>query len=125
MAMEQLGLALKKKTWGGAREGAGRPRLAPGRRSPAHIARPGLKRRFPLHVTVRMAPWVQTLRRKKALRVIERAFWKAQGRFAMRLVHFAVEENHLHLIVETTDKNALRRAITGLNVRIAKGLNKV
>src|SRR4051794_36095526 len=114
-----------RNTWGGRREGAGRKKLPKGRRSTEHRARPVFASRYPVHLTLRMAPWVATLRRRRALAVIERTFLAAQGRFGLRLVDFSIEDNHLHLIVETPGKDQLRRAMTGFGVRLARRLNKV
>jgi REP element-mobilizing transposase RayT len=110
--------------WGGRRKGAGRP-CKKGKRDVEHRVRPAVAARFPVHVSVRLARGVRNLRRLPCLRVIERAFHAAQGRFGLRLVHFTVQSNHLHLIVETTDRVALSRAVTGLNVRVARGLNRL
>lgn len=43
----------------------------------------------------------------------------------MRIVHFAVQHDHIHLVVEAGDKSALSRGIQGLSVRIARALNKL
>jgi REP element-mobilizing transposase RayT len=39
----------------------------------------------------------------------------------MRLIHLSVQSNHLHLIVEAADRNALGRAMRGLQIRMARG----
>jgi REP element-mobilizing transposase RayT len=44
-------------------------------------------------------------------------------RSGFRLIHFSVQPNHLHLIVEAADAIALSRGIKGLEVRIARRLN--
>src|SRR5207253_1330187 len=41
------------------------------------------------------------------------------------LVHFSVQGNHLHLVVEADDEKALARGMQGLGVRIAKALNRL
>ncbi len=41
----------------------------------------------------------------------------------MRLVHFPVLGNHLHLIVEADDRQALSRGMQGLTIRLARALN--
>ncbi len=43
----------------------------------------------------------------------------------LRLVHFSVQGNHMHLIVEAPDSVALGRAMKGLEVRMARALNRV
>jgi REP element-mobilizing transposase RayT len=41
-----------------------------------------------------------------------------------RIVHFTVQGNHVHLIVEAKGKEALSRGVTGLSVRMSRNLNK-
>jgi hypothetical protein len=42
----------------------------------------------------------------------------------MRVVHYSVLSNHLHLVVEGRDRRALSRGMQGLAIRIAKRLNR-
>jgi hypothetical protein len=42
----------------------------------------------------------------------------------MRLVHFAVLGNHVHLICEAEGEQSLSRGMQGLAIRMAKALNK-
>jgi hypothetical protein len=42
-----------------------------------------------------------------------------------RLVHYAVMGNHIHMLVEANGKESLSRGMQGLNIRIAKALNRV
>ena len=46
-------------------------------------------------------------------------------RFGFRLIHFSVQSNHVHMIVEAKDRRALSRGMSGLSIRIAKGLNRL
>jgi hypothetical protein len=41
----------------------------------------------------------------------------------MRLVHFSVQSNHVHLLVEADGHHALSRAMQGIAIRLAKRLN--
>jgi hypothetical protein len=50
-------------------------------------------------------------------------FRAAKERLGTRLVQFSLQSNHLHLIVETTGKGDLSRAMKGLAVRLARRLN--
>src|SRR5262245_14525065 len=91
--------AFKYRTWGGERRGDGRkPKGVRARVS--HLARPVLKPRFPVHVTLRFAEGVWNLRSPETFGVLERAFVASANRFGMRLVHYSVQSNHVHLIVE-------------------------
>ena len=112
------------RTWGGKRRGAGRKPVAE-RARVVHRRRPLLKARFPVHVTWRMRKGVWQLRTRRCFTALARAFWGGADRFGFRLVHYSVQGNHVHLLVEAADKRALSRGMNGLGVRVAKGLNRV
>src|SRR5260370_29389634 len=118
----QLGLNLRR--WGGARPGAGRKPTGE-RAGVSHRARPALARRFPVHVTLRVRREVYSLRSRRCFGVIRRAFAAQNGRFGFRLNYYAVQGNHLHLIVEALGRESLSRGMQGLAIRIAKGLNRL
>ena len=116
-------LAMKWRTWGGRRRGAGRkPKGVVA--GVTHATRKRL-RRLPVHVNWRMLPHVWNLRSRRCFRRLEEAFWAACDRFGMRITHFSVQGNHLHLIVEAEDQSCLSRGMQGLGVRVAKKLNRV
>src|ERR1700694_5432620 len=117
----QIPLAFSAR--GGARIGAGRPRKKNGRVS--HLARPKFARPCAVHATLRMRPPVFTWRSARCFRAIEQAFLPARERLGLRLIHFAVLGNHVHLIVEARDSTALSRGMQGLPIRLAKALNRV
>jgi putative transposase len=112
------------RTRGGSRKGAGRKPTRE-RAGVVHRRRPVLKARFPVHVTWRMKREVWNLRSRRCFTVLSRAFWAGANRFGFRLVHYSVQGNHLHLLVEAEDERALSRGMNGLGVRVAKGLNRV
>ena len=78
-----------------------------------------------MHVTQRMQPGVGDLRTQSRLELIRRAMHEASGRFGMQVVHFSVQGNHLHLIVEAEGRTALSRSMKALAIRIALGLNRL
>jgi len=80
---------------------------------------------MPLHVTLRMAPHVYNLRSRRSFRVIAAALRIGAERFDVRVVEFSVQGNHIHLLVEAPNRQALARAIQGLSIRVAKGLNRM
>ncbi len=41
-----------------------------------------------------------------------------------RVVHFSIQSNHLHLIVEATDERALSRGMQGLSIRMARAVHR-
>jgi len=111
----------KPKTRGGKRKGAGRPKTVG---VVQRVKRPEFPKRFPLHVTLRIRRDVPNLRRDKIYAQIQKAFLGGHEKFGMQMVHFSVQGNHIHLIVEADDKQCLSRGLQGLNVRIARAVNR-
>ncbi len=109
---------------GGKRAGSGRK--PNGRKAVVwHVRRPEHAARCPVHVTLKVRRDLPKLRRESLLRVLRRAFAAGRERFGFRLVHFSVQADHIHLICEAEDRRALSRGLQGLNVRVAKAINKV
>jgi putative transposase len=112
---------------GGARPGAGRPRLheRPGLRGKEQPHRP--RKPFAschaVHVTQRVRPGVGYLRKQGPAQVLTGAFRDAARGGSMRIAHYSIQGNHLHLIVEADDSTALSRGMQGLSIRVAKRLN--
>jgi len=98
--------------WGGARKGAGRKRKSV-RRNVVHRTRPGFSRGA-LHATTRVRQEVWNLRTHRCFRELRRALERGCARFGFRLIHFSVQGNHIHFIVEAPDQLALTRAMKGL-----------
>jgi REP element-mobilizing transposase RayT len=134
-ASEQLALGLPKpvppRRHGGKREGAGRKPTRPGTWV-EHRARPWHDRNHPVHVTLRVRKGIPSLRGFKLVRAIGtglRLAATADGprqlarRKTFRVIHFSIQPNHLHLIVEATSKTALARGMQGLASGLARRVN--
>jgi REP element-mobilizing transposase RayT len=119
-------IELRFRSWGGRRDGAGRRPNVAGRPRQSHLARPTFARRFPQHVTIRMLPSVWNMRSRRCFSVLQRVMWRGSSKdFGFRLVHYAVMGNHIHMLVEANGKEALSRGMQGVNIRIAKALNRL
>jgi REP element-mobilizing transposase RayT len=70
--------------------------------------------------TQRRAPY---LRAELSFRALRTAI-AAASRDDFRVVHFSVQPDHIHLIVEARDRYALSSGARGLAIRLALGLNK-
>ena len=68
---------------------------------------------------------VPSLRDGRLVREVERSFACARERGDFRLVHYSIQENHLHLIVEANDVRALGRGMNALGARLARAVNRV
>jgi REP element-mobilizing transposase RayT len=47
------------------------------------------------------------------------------NREAFRIAHYSIQENHVHLIVESKDSASLSSGVRGLMVRIARRVNRL
>lgn len=106
------------------RKKRGRPR---GNKVP-HARRQRFAARFPLHVTLRAIDALPRLRRGKVARLVRRAIAAAHRlgeAEAFRVVEFNLLGNHLHLICEAASAEALARGMQGLEVRIARNVNRL
>jgi len=109
---------------GGRRAGAGRkPNGA--RAGVPHDTRAPLAARFPVHVTVKLREHLPPLRRRDVYAALRAAFAAGCDRHGFRLIHYAVLNDHLHLVVEAAGRAALSRGVQGLLVRVARALNRL
>jgi REP element-mobilizing transposase RayT len=75
-----------------------------------------------LHVTLRAREGLPPFREAVLTRAI-RGVIAASNRAAFRVLHFSVQDNHVHLVVEAHDKAALSHGMQWLAARAAKRLN--
>jgi putative transposase len=61
--------------------------------------------------------------REGVLAHVVRGAIRAASREAFRVLHFSIQTNHVHLIVEAHDAVALARGMQWLNARIARSVN--
>ncbi len=66
-----------------------------------------------------------SLRRAKLVHEVERSFAKACDRGDFRLVHYSIQGDHVHLIVEAHGFDALGRGMKSLGARLARAVNRV
>jgi len=116
---------------GGRRPGAGRKPKGE-KAGVSHAPRALLAARFPAHVTMKLLRGLPRLRSKNEYAAVRAAFAagctgtaRASDGVSFRLCHYAVLNDHLHLLVEAQDRRALSRGLQGLAVRIAKALNRL
>jgi len=117
---KQLELPLPSRH-GGARKGAGRPRLPPHARHTPHRSRARHRKANPVHVTLRAR--LSSLRTEMLSRTVLAAA-RASNRDWFRITHYSIQENHIHLIVEATDTASLSSGMRGLMVRTALRVNR-
>lgn len=114
---------LNFRTWGGRREGAGR-KPAAGRINVSHRRRDRHRPWCPVHVTLRARRDVTSLRSEAVFPAVRAALGNAT-RNAFRVLHFSVQSDHIHLLVEAEGHDSLRLGVQGLAIRVAKAVNRV
>jgi REP element-mobilizing transposase RayT len=116
-------------------------RRKPGRRVAAarrpkrvrHRPRPWHDANHPVHVTLRVQEGVSCLRSRAVAAAIVAWFraraWSTTARDLerarrFRVIHFSIQPNHLHLIVEASSKRALSTGMQGLASGLARRINR-
>jgi REP element-mobilizing transposase RayT len=109
---------------GGKRRGAGRKPTG-ARARERHETRPDFKPYHALHVVMRVAPAVGSLRRRKMYKAMRDATLTAAMRERFRIVHVSLQRTHVHMLVEAENKAALARGMQGLQIAAARNINTV
>lgn len=103
--MGQLRLNIYRGTRGGRRPGAGRKRkYSPG---VAYRPREKVTRHQALHVHFKLRA---SIRNKTCLKILKRAILNARNQ-GLRVLHFSIESNHIHLILEAQNNETLTRGM--------------
>ena len=118
--------ALKERKRRKRRRGTKLGRPASGERQGfvAHRARETHDERHPVHVSMRRVRLAPSLREERVYRAIVLQLVRAK-RSGVRVVHYDVQDNHLHLIVEGKDREDLSSQMRKLFSRIALAANYV
>lgn len=108
-------------SWGGKREGAGRPKTSP---LVAHAPRPRVeKRRCPVHIVLKLRSGLAALRDPELFEVFEKGALRAR-RFGLRITEFTVRDQAIHLICEFKKSEELEKAFKSLNTALAIAIKK-
>ena len=117
---------------GGPRKGAGRPRknpaleLRPKREGYVlHTKRATVDPRHPQHVTLTVLEDISHLRSRDMYAAVKRALRVAGKHDDFRIVHFSVQGNHIHLLVEAENEEALAKGMQSFEISLAKRINAV
>src|SRR5262245_34496270 len=83
-----------------------------------HVARPQFDRNLPVHVTMRAVRGVPSMRAQTVQNTVLAELARATDK-GFRLLHYSVQDDHLHAIAEADDATALSHGIQRLASRIA------
>jgi hypothetical protein len=88
-----------------------------------HVTRPKLDPRFPVQVTIRATPGLPSLRSPRLFGALRHAIARASvDRF--RVIHFSIQQDHGHFIVERDEARRARGGVHGLAIRLALAVNR-
>lgn len=118
MQSKQLSLNLYKGKRGGRRPGSGRKRIHS--KGVAHRNREKVHRRTSLHISFKFKAFIKN---KYCLALLKRAILNGRKQ-GLRVLHFSLQHNHVHLIVEADSNDLLTKGMRSLTVTFAKGLKK-
>lgn len=90
-----------------------------------HGKRERFRRPLPAHVTLRVRADVPSLRTVAIAQEIERTLADGCERPGFRVVHYSLQGNHAHLVVEAQDQGALGRGMKAIGARLARAVNRV
>ncbi|MBW2397846.1 MAG: transposase [Deltaproteobacteria bacterium] len=112
------------------RSGRGGPRPGAGRKPSGRICeRKKRRERFqgskPVHVTLRFREGLPRLRNRRLVGELRRSFGEACERGDFRLVHYSIQQNHVHLLVEAEDQAALGRGMKSIGARVSRAIQRV
>jgi REP element-mobilizing transposase RayT len=112
------------------RTGRGGPRKKAGRKPSKrpvvhHVRRERYRSTTPALVTLRVRDGLPSLRGRQMVAVLQKGFAASCCRTGFRLVHYSIQRDHVHLIVEVDDQVALGRGMKALGTRIALAVHRV
>ena len=115
-------IEMRFRTHGGKRKGAGRKKTD--KSLVNHIKRPKLNGREPINVTQRLVDGLPNIRTSRMMYAFARAVELAK-RFGLSVVHFDIQPNHIHLVVEAASKEILSRGMRSLWTSLAIAIKRV
>jgi REP element-mobilizing transposase RayT len=122
VAQVQIEIDFSTGSWGGKRKGSGRKAGPPN--GMKHEPRNDFPAAHPCHVTLKVLRGLPSLRKRKIVRAIEASFAEACERGSFRLLHYSIQRNHAHLIVEADDRFALAKGMKSIAARFARAVNR-
>jgi putative transposase len=88
-----------------------------------HDTRPTVDPRYPVQVTIRATQGLPSLRSPRVFGALRRAIARASvDRF--RVIHFSIQQDHGHFIVEGDEARRARGGMHGLAIRLALAVNR-
>ena len=101
---------------------AGRPAKVD--RGIRHIRRERFNKPSALHLTIKVRENKADIQNKRILKALHHAIKRARLQ-RLRVIHYTLEYNHAHLVVEANDNKVLHKGMQAFGISIAKAINKM
>ncbi|MBC7712718.1 MAG: transposase [Rhizobacter sp.] len=89
-----------------------------------HIEREAIKKDTVLHLTLKITREKAALKNKMILKCLHHSIKKARG-LGLKVIQYTLEYDHIHLLVEASDKVQLGIGMQSLGISLSKGINKI
>lgn len=106
--------------WGGRRTGSGRKNRSG---EVSHRTRPRVSGRFPLHITCKLRPGLKGLRSTRLHAEFQKCLRKAKIK-GLRVLHYSILNDHLHLYVECSSNKDLASGMNSLGSSFGRCVRK-
>ena len=90
-----------------------------------HRPRECIVNRLPVHVTIRLRRGLPSLRQPRFVRRFRCSLSEACVRHGFRVVHYSIQRDHVHLLVEAHSNHSIACGMKSVGARIGKLANRV
>ena len=90
-----------------------------------HRLRERIVARVPVHVTIRLRRGIPTVRQPRFVRRFRASLAQACVRHGFRVVHYSIQRDHFHLLVEARNNRSIACGMKSVGARIGKLVNRL
>ena len=90
-----------------------------------HRPREDIDARVPLHVTIRLKRGIPSIRQPRFVRRLRVSLCEACVRHGFRIVHYSVQRDHVHLLVEAQNNRSIACGMKSVGARLGKLANRL
>lgn len=89
-----------------------------------HISRERVNKPTAFHLTIKVRENKADIKNKRILKALHHAIKRARLK-KLRIIHYTLEYNHIHLLVETDHHRILHCGMQALGISLSKAINKM
>lgn len=77
-----------------------------------------------LHLTIKVREIKAEIKNKRILKALHHAIKRARLQ-KLRVIHYTLEHNHIHLLIEADNNKILHKGMQALGISLSKAINKI